>query len=107
MASQSFTEGAIGFSHHTSLPALAARTTPELFGTVALVSPDALTQESTGQTYYRAEIVLAEGEMAKIDGQTLLPGMPVEAFIQTADRTPLAYLLKPFTDYFAKAFRET
>ncbi len=88
-------------------PALAARTTPELFGTVALVSPDALTQESTGQTYYRAEIVLADGEMAKIDGQTLLPGMPVEAFIQTADRTPLAYLLKPFTDYFAKAFRET
>ena len=88
-------------------PAFSARTTPELFGTVALVSPDALTQESTGQTYYRAEIVLAEGEMAKISDQTLLPGMPVEAFIQTANRTPLAYLLKPFTDYFAKAFRET
>ncbi|OYU62508.1 MAG: RTX toxin [Bradyrhizobium sp. PARBB1] len=88
-------------------PAFSARTTPELFGTVALVSPDALTQESTGQTYYRAEIVLAEGEMAKISDQTLLPGMPVEAFIQTTDRTPLAYLLKPFTDYFGRAFRET
>ncbi len=88
-------------------PAFSARTTPELFGTVALVSPDALTQESTGQTYYRAEIVLAEGEMNKISDQTLLPGMPVEAFIQTADRTPLAYLLQPFTDYFQRAFRET
>jgi HlyD family secretion protein len=32
--------------------------------------------------------------------------MPVEAFIRTADRTPLAYLVKPFTDYLAKAFRE-
>lgn len=88
-------------------PAFSARTTPELFGTVALVSPDALTQESTGQTYYRAEIVLAEGEMNKIPDQTLLPGMPVEAFIQTANRTPMAYLLQPFTDYFARAFRET
>lgn len=88
-------------------PAFSARTTPELFGTVALVSPDALTQESTGQTYYRAEILLADGEMAKIPDQTLLPGMPVEAFIQTTNRTPLAYLLQPFTNYFAKAFRET
>ena len=36
----------------------------------------------------------------------LIPGMPVEAFIRTANRTPLEYLLKPLTDYFAKAFRE-
>lgn len=88
-------------------PAFSARITPELFGTVALVSPAALTQESTGQTYYRASIVLAPGEMDKISGQTLLPGMPVEAFIQTASRTPLAYLLQPFTNYFETAFRET
>lgn len=88
-------------------PALAARITPELFGMVTRVSPDAFTQESTGQTYYRAEIVLDDGEMGKIPNQTLLPGMPVEAFIQTANRTPLAYLLQPFTDYFTKAFRET
>ena len=33
--------------------------------------------------------------------------MPVEAFIQTEARTPLAYLLKPFTDYFNRAFRES
>lgn len=88
-------------------PALAARTTPELFGTVTRVSPDALTQESTGQSHYRAEIVLAKGEADKIPDQTLRPGMPVEAFIQTASRTPLAYLLQPFADYFQKAFRET
>jgi HlyD family secretion protein len=33
--------------------------------------------------------------------------MPVEAFIRTDDRTPMAYLVKPFTDYFVRAFRET
>jgi len=32
--------------------------------------------------------------------------MPIEAFIRTSDRTPLAYLIKPLADYFAKAFRE-
>ncbi len=41
------------------------------------------------------------------EGLTLIPGMPVEAFIRTDDRTPLAYLVKPLTDYFNKAFRES
>ena len=88
-------------------PAFSSRTTPELFGSVAVVSADALTQENTGQTFYRAEIVLKPEELAKLSGLTLLPGMPVEAFIQSGERTPMAYLLKPFTDYFARAFRET
>ena len=58
-------------------------------------------------TGYRAEIALSEGEQARLpEGVTLIPGMPVEAFIRTADRTPLDYLTKPLTDYFAKAFRE-
>ena len=37
----------------------------------------------------------------------LVPGMPVEAFIRTGERTPLSFLTKPLSDYFAKAFRET
>ena len=32
--------------------------------------------------------------------------MPVETFIQTTERSPFAYLVKPLADYFAKAFRE-
>jgi len=36
----------------------------------------------------------------------LIPGMPVEVFLRTADRTPLAYLVKPLSDYFTRAFRE-
>ncbi|HEX9857029.1 MAG TPA: HlyD family type I secretion periplasmic adaptor subunit, partial [Paracoccaceae bacterium] len=55
----------------------------------------------------RAEIVLDPGEMEKLEGLTLIPGMPVEAFIRTDARTPLAYLVKPFTDYFSRAFRES
>lgn len=87
--------------------ALDQRKTPELIGTVKLISADAFQDENTGQSYYRAEIVLSEGEQAKLPvDTTLLPGMPVEAFIRTEDRTPIAYLVKPLTDYFTKAFRE-
>ncbi len=83
------------------------RTTPELMGRVSQVSADAFSDERTGMSFYRTQIILSEGEQEKLpEGTTLIPGMPVEAYIRTADRTPLAYLLKPFTDYFAKAFRE-
>ncbi|WP_418593247.1 HlyD family type I secretion periplasmic adaptor subunit [Ponticoccus sp. (in: a-proteobacteria)] len=88
--------------------ALDQRQTPELFGRVVQISADAFEDQSTRVRYYRAEIVLSEGQIDRLpEGTALIPGMPVEAFIRTADRTPLAYLVKPFTDYFARAFRET
>ncbi|MGH1412089.1 MAG: HlyD family type I secretion periplasmic adaptor subunit [Pelagimonas sp.] len=84
------------------------RETPELFGKVMQISADAFEDQTSRIKYYRAEIVLNDGEIDRIpEGSTLIPGMPVEAFIRTEDRTPLAYLVKPFSDYFAKAFRES
>jgi HlyD family secretion protein len=97
----------VGQSVKLVFSAFSSRETPELTGHVAVVSADALIDQRTQMPYYRAEILLDDGEMAKLSGQTLIPGMPVEAFIQTEARTPLAYLLKPFTDYFARAFRES
>ncbi|MDP4604651.1 MAG: HlyD family type I secretion periplasmic adaptor subunit [Erythrobacter sp.] len=96
----------VGQSVKLMFPAFSSRTTPELDGVLALVSADALSDQNTGATYYRAEISLSTSEAERL-GQTLLPGMPVEAFIQTEARTPLTYLIKPFTDYFTHAFRET
>lgn len=87
-------------------PAFSSRTTPELTGSVALVSADALVDSATNNSFYRGEIALSAAEAERL-GHTLLPGMPVDAFIQTTPRTPMAYLLQPFTDYFTQAFRET
>ena len=81
------------------------RTTPELFGQVSQISADVFTDEATGQSYYKAELLPNEDELLKLGGQKLLPGMPVEAFIRTAERSPLSYLVKPLTDYFNRAFR--
>lgn len=88
--------------------ALDQRTTPELVGQVTLISADAFEDEAISITYYRAEITLNSGEISKLnDGDVLIPGMPVEAFIRTDDRSPLAYLIKPMMDYFNRAFRES
>lgn len=87
--------------------ALDSRTTPELFGQVARISADALTDEASRSAYYRAEVTLEPGELAKLAGHAIIPGMPVEVFIRTGERTPLAYLVKPLAEYFNRAFRES
>lgn len=87
--------------------ALDSRMSPEIFGRVVSISPDALNDERTGRSYYRARITMLEGEIDKLPpGTVLIPGMPVEAYLRTGDRSPLAYLIKPFADYFNRAFRE-
>jgi HlyD family secretion protein len=87
-------------------PAFDSRTTPEVTGRVAAVSADVFTDEATRQPYYRVDIGLDQAAMAELGGRALVPGMPAEAFIQTDARTPLTYLVKPFSDYFTHAFRE-
>ncbi len=82
------------------------RTTPEIFGTVKKLSADVFRDEATGASYYSAEILPNEGEIERLGDVELLPGMPVETFIKTTDRSPLSYLVKPFSDYFNRAFRE-
>lgn len=82
------------------------RMTPEIAGRVTGISADVFQDEVTGLNYYRVELVPGEAEIAKLEAQELLPGMPVEAYLKTEDRTPLSYLTKPLTDYFGRALRE-
>jgi HlyD family secretion protein len=87
--------------------ALDTRRTPELSGTVRQVSADAFTDEATGRSYYEVRVVLNAGAAARLpEDTTLIPGMPVETFIRTVDRTPMAYLTQPLMDYLARTFRE-
>lgn len=83
------------------------RLTPEVTGTVLDVSADVFQDEVTGMTYYRVDLAPLPEELPKLEDQDLLPGMPVEAYLKTDDRTPLSYLTKPLTDYFNRAFRES
>ena len=88
-------------------PALDLRNIPDLTGQVTQLSADAFVDERTGAAHYRAEIMLDDGEMARLAPRVLLPGMPVEAYIRTTARSPLTYLLEPIRIYFTRALRES
>ncbi|RMF39492.1 MAG: HlyD family type I secretion periplasmic adaptor subunit [Alphaproteobacteria bacterium] len=83
-----------------------SRYTPEIKGKVVQVSADAFVDEARGYSYYTAEVEPEPGEMEKLADRELLPGMPVEAFIQTGERSALNYIIRPMMDYFNKAMRE-
>jgi HlyD family secretion protein len=83
-----------------------ARTTPEIDGAVTRISADTSTDQRTGQTYYTIRISMPAEQIERLGNVKLLPGMPVEAFVQTGDRTMLSYLMKPLHDQVMRAFRE-
>ena len=78
---------------------------PTFFGEVLSLSADALTNESTGASYYLARIEVIP-ESQEFGDLALLPGMPAEAFINTGARTFLQYLFKPLSNSFARSFNE-
>ncbi len=82
------------------------RTTPELNGTVARVGADTSTDQRTGQSYYLVRIAMTADEIKRLGDVKLTPGMPVEAFIQTGERTLVSYLVKPLHDQLLRSMRE-
>ncbi len=90
-----------------NFPAFAGGVTPSIEGSVYRIAAD-LTEESNGTPpYYAVRIELRPGEIDKLQGLELKPGMPAEVYIKTGDRSVLSYLLKPFTDQIRRAFRES
>ena len=89
------------------LSAFNQRTTPELNGVVTRVSADTTTDQRTGQSYYTIRVSMPPEEVARLGSEVkIIPGMPVEAFVQTGDRTMMSYLMKPLSDQFMRSFRE-
>ena len=85
--------------------AFSMRETPEVEGKVLKVSADAVVDEKTGMSFY--EVVVELPSQTPLGDQfVLVPGMPVEAMMQTESRNALSYLTKPLTDSIAKTFRE-
>lgn len=87
-------------------PSFDQRTTPELNAELLTISADLNQDERTGMSFYVARLVIDESELTKLGDQALVPGMPVETFLQTGDRTVLSYLVKPIRDQIAHALRE-
>ena len=77
-------------------------------GEIIYVSADRFTDEATGEPYYEAKIKVTPEGVAQLKefGFKLLPGMPAEVMINIGERTPLSYLIKPFTDMISRGFNE-
>jgi HlyD family secretion protein len=82
------------------------RTTPEINGEVGRISADITQDQKSGMSSYIVRITLPDSEIARLNGLKLVPGMPVEAFIQTGERTAITYLTKPMMDQLMRAWRE-
>lgn len=87
-------------------PSFNQRTTPELNGSILTIAADLTRDQVTGMQFYVVRINLPKLEVTKLGSKGLRPGMPVEAFVQTGERTALSYLIKPITDQIMRAFRE-
>lgn len=87
-------------------PALPQRTLPTLTGHVIHVSADRLTDERTGQSYFKVRLKPDAESLEKIVERRLVAGMPAEVSIATGQRTAGRYLLDPFIDAMHRSMRE-
>lgn len=83
-----------------------ARKTPEVKGSVLVISPDSSTDRDTGEIYFLVTVSLPDSELEKITTGEIIPGLPVSTMFTTNERTLLNYLLKPLSAQLFSAFRE-
>src|SRR5262245_37039025 len=106
VAPQDIDQLRIGQSAVLRFVAFSQRTTPELAGSVIRISADVSEDTKTGARFYTLRLDVPDTEVARLGNVKLVPGMPVEALIQTSPRTVMSYLVKPLHDQLARAFRE-
>lgn len=97
---------AAGLTAEVKLSAYKQRQLPVVMGSVLSVSADALVDERSGDSYYVAQIALPPGEVEKLKGARLYPGMPAEVFIVTGRKSAIRFLLEPIFDSYRRSFRE-
>lgn len=81
-------------------------TTPHIPGIVTQVSADRLVDEKSGQPYYNVKARVAPEGMKLIANLQVRPGMPVDLFVKTGERTMMNYLMKPVIDQVKMAMTE-
>jgi HlyD family secretion protein len=96
----------IGQSALLRFSAFNRHATPEISGKVAYIAADIESDPRTSAKYYNVRVSLEAEELARLGQVKLVPGMPVDAMIKTADRRVISYLIKPLRDQLGRAFRE-
>ena len=82
------------------------RTTPQINGKISRISADVSADQRTGQSFYTIRISIPPDELSQLGEVKLVPGMPVEVFAKTYDRSVMSYFIKPLQDQIMRSFRE-
>ena len=96
----------IGQKAHLRFSAFNQRSTPEFIGEVTDIASDLSREPQSGVTYYSAHLAVSDEKSPEAMNLKLVPGMPVETFMETGQRTALSYFMKPFRDQMERAFKE-
>lgn len=97
----------VGQTARVRVLALNIRRIPMLDAKLVAVAADALNDPKTGVASYMAELELNTTTQTAYYLSSLLPGMPVEVFVETGERTFAEYLLQPMVLRIHRAFRES
>jgi len=96
----------VGQEARLRFSALNVRTTPTVDATVTYLSADRLLDQKNEQPYYTARLRMTDALPPEITPEQIYPGMPVETYIKTSERTFFEYLTRPIVDSFNRAFRQ-
>jgi protease secretion system membrane fusion protein len=85
-----------------------ANKTPHIEGEVEEVAADRTVDERTGNPFYKVRVRVTPAGQKKIaaNHMNVRPGMPVELFVKTGERTMMSYLFKPLADRAHSAMSE-
>ena len=95
----------VGEGARIRLTSLNRRTTPEILGTVRVVSADRVADKDGKLSYYTVKISFPNSLPTGIR-EALVPGLPAEIFIEAGAQSAITYLTKPLTDTLSKSFRD-
>lgn len=82
------------------------RTAPEIVGSVTRIGADLSRSETNRAEFFMARVSVDASEMQKLKDAKIVPGMPVEVYVETKTYSAMSYLIKPLTDQFRRALRE-
>jgi HlyD family secretion protein len=95
----------VGQTARMRFTAFNRQTTPEIVGSVDIIPAATVIDKANNLPFYRTSVEFAPQDLGDL-ATKLTPGMPVEVYIETEERTVISFLAKPFTDQIMRAFRE-
>lgn len=95
----------VGQTARMRFTAFNRQTTPEIVGAVDIIPGATIVDKATNLPFYKTSVTFSPSDLGDL-ATKLTPGMPVEVYIETEERTVISFLAKPFTDQITRAFRE-